>query len=89
MIPGHIDVQHPANRPYKTQNTYKTGRDVESPQISKTDEAAPTAEMIMHVVTWNLSVSEPMITEPIVAARLTSMTVNADNSVEAPKAMRA
>jgi hypothetical protein len=75
--------------PYKTQNTYKAGRDVESPQISKADIAAPAEEMIMQVVTGSLSLSEPMMIKPMVIEILSSMTVNADKKVEVPNVVRA
>ena len=59
------------------------------PKTSKTDVAVPTAEMIIHVVTWNLSVIKPIITQPIIADIFVSMTVNVESKFEAPKAVRA
>lgn len=38
MIPGHVADQDPANKPYKTQKTYMTGRETESPQINLREE---------------------------------------------------
>jgi hypothetical protein len=68
---------------------YKTGREVESPQINKADVAAPAEEMIMQVVTGSLSLSEPMMIKPMVIEILSSMTVNADKKVEVPNVVRA
>jgi hypothetical protein len=63
----------------------RTGRDSARPHTNKTDADAPAAEMIMHVVTWSLSVIEPIVTRPVVAEILIGMSVNADVKVEVPK----
>lgn len=84
MIPGHVADQDPANKPYKTQKTYITGREAESPQINKADMAAPIAEMIMQAVTWSLSLREPMVTKPIVQVTL----IIADMKFEVPAVSR-
>ncbi len=52
---------------------------------SRTDMAAPTAEMMMHAVTCVLSVMMPMMIQPVAEAILSSITVNIGMILEVPK----
>lgn len=89
MIPGQIAAQPPANKPYRMQNTYKAGKVAEKPQTSKTDTAAPTAEISIQVVGRSRSLSKPIITRPMVTATFISITVKVERKLEVPKCMRA
>ncbi|ORY55489.1 uncharacterized protein BCR38DRAFT_414937 [Pseudomassariella vexata] len=48
MIPGREELKEPANRPYTTQK-YRTGSDVDKPQMQKTPVVAPTVKSRLHV----------------------------------------
>lgn len=85
IIPGQVEVNDPAKRPYITQKTYSTVREEDNPQITKTPIVAPTEEIRMQVVAGSRSVNVPMITHPSVVDRLMRSTVNAERYPEAPR----